>query len=161
MTVSRTRPTFDWHRPHHWLAYGFGSGLVPWAPGTAGTLAAIPFYLVLHPLPLAWYLAVLAALVAVGVWACGKTEGELGTHDPGAIVWDEILGYLLTMTAAPGGWVWVLAGFALFRVFDILKPWPIRVLDRRVPGGLGVVLDDLLAGLMALVLLQAAARLWG
>jgi phosphatidylglycerophosphatase A len=161
MAENLTRPFFDWRRPHHWLAYGFGAGLVPWAPGTAGTLAAIPLYLLLRPLPLVWYLVVLAALVAIGVWACGKTERESGAHDPGAIVWDEVLGFLLTMTAAPAGWVWVLIGFALFRLFDILKPWPIRLLDRRVPGGLGVVLDDLLAGLMALVLLQAAAWVWG
>lgn len=152
------RHNFDWRQPHHWMAYGFGSGLVPRAPGTAGTLAAIPLYLLLAPLPLAWYLGALLALIGLGLWACAKTLRELDAHDPGAIVWDEILGFLVTMTAAPSGWGWVLLGFALFRLLDILKPWPIWVVDRRVSGAVGVILDDLLAGLMALALLQLAAR---
>jgi len=160
-TKVRVVPDFDWHRPHHWLACGFGAGLSPWAPGTMGTLAAIPLYLLLRPLPLGWYLLVLAALVLVGIWACGKTEKDLQAHDPSAIVWDEVVGFLLAMTAAPPGWPWILAGFALFRFFDILKPWPIRELDQRVPGGLGVVLDDLLAGAMTWVLLWASASLLG
>jgi phosphatidylglycerophosphatase A len=149
---------FDWRRPHHWLAYGFGSGLVPIAPGTAGTVAAIPLYLLLAPLPLLGYLAALGLLTLIGLWACATTMRELGVHDPGAIVWDEVLGFLLTMAAAPSGWQWILLGFALFRFFDIVKPWPIRTVDRRVPGALGVILDDLIAGLMALALLQIAAR---
>lgn len=153
------RARFDWRRPHHWLAFGFGSGLSPWAPGTAGTLAAIPLYLLLHPLPLCWYLAVLLGLALIGVWACGKAALELGVQDPGAIVWDEVLGYLVTMASAPSGWPWVLAGFALFRLFDIWKPWPIQVLDARVHGGLGIILDDLLAGVLAWAALQGLA--WG
>ncbi len=152
---------FDWRRPHHWLAYGFGSGLVPRAPGTAGTLAAVPLYLLLQPLPLAWYLATLLVLLLVGVWACDRTARELNAHDPSAIVWDEIVGFLLTMTAAPEGWLWLVLGFALFRFFDILKPWPIRELDRRVKGGLGVMLDDLAAGVMAWVVLQSVAMTIG
>ncbi|MEA3273693.1 MAG: phosphatidylglycerophosphatase A [Pseudomonadota bacterium] len=156
----RIKPDFDWRKPHHWLAYGFGSGLSPWAPGTAGTLAAIPLYLLLRPLPVTWYLAVLLGLFLIGIWACGKTARELNAHDPAPIVWDEFLGYLLTMTAAPTGWVWVVLGFVLFRFFDILKPWPILELDRRVHGGLGVILDDLLAGLMAWAVLQALVRFW-
>jgi len=152
------RHDFDWRRPHHWVAYGFGAGLLPKAPGTAGTAAAIPLYLLLAPLPLAGYLAVLLLLTLVGLWACHKTMRELGVHDPGAIVWDEVLGFLLTMVAAPSGWGWVLLGFVLFRFFDIVKPWPIRIIDRRVPGALGVILDDLVAGLMALALLQVLAR---
>jgi phosphatidylglycerophosphatase A len=154
----RILPNFDWRRPHHWLAYGFGSGLSPWAPGTVGTVAAVPLYLLLRPLPAGWYLAVLAILTLIGIWACGKTARELNAHDPSAIVWDEFLGFLLAMTAAPPGWPWILAGFALFRFFDILKPWPIRELDQKVRGGLGVILDDLLAGVMTLVVLQVAAR---
>ncbi len=154
----RITPDFDWRRPHHWLAYGFGSGLAPWAPGTFGTLAAIPLYLLLVPLPLIWYLAVLVPLFLIGVWACGKTNTELGVQDASAIVWDEILGYLITMIAAPAGWHWILVGFVLFRLFDILKPWPISMLDRSVHGGLGVMLDDIVAGLMAFALLQLLAR---
>jgi phosphatidylglycerophosphatase A len=157
----RVIPGFDWRRPHHWLAYGFGSGLAPWAPGTAGTLAAVPLYLLLQPLPLPWYLTLLLAFLLLGVWACDKTARELNVHDPSAIVWDEFLGYLLTMTAAPPGWVWVVLGFALFRFFDILKPWPIRELDRRVRGGLGVMLDDLAAGAMAWAVLQSVAMAVG
>jgi phosphatidylglycerophosphatase A len=157
----RILPNFDWRRPHHWLAYGFGSGLSPWAPGTVGTIAAIPLYLLLRPLPLYWYLGLLAILILIGIWACGKTARELAAHDPSAIVWDEFVGFLLAMTAAPPGWLWILVGFALFRTFDILKPWPIRELDQKVQGGLGVILDDLLAGIMAWVLLQAAARALG
>lgn len=155
----RILPNFDWRRPHHWLAYGFGAGLSPRAPGTVGTIAAVPFYLLLRPLPLSWYIALVAGLTLIGIWACGKTAREMNAHDPAAIVWDEVVGFLLAMTAAPPGWPWILAGFVLFRFFDILKPWPIRELDQRVRGGLGVILDDLLAGVMTWVLLQAAARL--
>ena len=151
-------PHFDWRRPHHWLAFGFGSGLIPWAPGTFGTVAAIPLYLLLAPLPLVWYLSLLVTLFLIGVWVCDKTAAELSVQDPSAIVWDEILGYLITMIAAPAGWAWVLAGFTLFRLFDILKPWPISVLDRRVHGGLGVMLDDVVAGIIAWALLQLLAR---
>jgi phosphatidylglycerophosphatase A len=157
----RIVPNFDWRRPHHWIAYGFGSGLVPWAPGTAGTVAAIPLYLLLKPLPLVWYLSLLGVFLLIGIWACGKTARELNAHDPSAIVWDEFLGYLLTMAAAPPGWLWIFLGFVLFRMFDILKPWPIRELDRRVKGGPGVILDDLLAGAMAWAILQALAASLG
>jgi len=161
MTKGRIVPVFDWRRPHHWLAYGFGSGLSPWAPGTMGTLAAIPLYLLLRPLALGWYLLLLAALTLVGIWACGKTADEMHAHDPSAIVWDEVVGFLLAMTAAPPGWPWLLAGFALFRFFDILKPWPIRELDQRVRGGLGVILDDLLAGALTWAVIQVAAAMLG
>jgi len=154
-------PAFDWRRLHHWLAYGFGSGLSPWAPGTAGTIAAVPLYLLVRPLPLPWYLGLLVLVFVVGIWACDKAARELGVHDPTAIVWDEVVGFLVAMTAAPPGWRWVLAGFVLFRLFDILKPWPIHVLDRQVQGGLGIMLDDLLAGIIVWVLLQAAAHVLG
>lgn len=96
----------------------------------------------------------LVALFLLGVWACGRTQRELQVHDPGAIVWDEVVGYLVTMTAAPSGWQWVLLAFALFRLFDILKPWPVRALDERVGGGLGIMLDDVAAGLYAWAVMQ-------
>jgi len=147
-----------WRRPHHWLAYGLGAGLFPWAPGTVGTLAAIPLYLLLRPLPLTGYLAVLLLMFLIGVWACGKTDRELHASDPSSIVWDEMLGFLLAMTAAPPGWPWLLAGFVLFRGFDILKPWPIGALDKQLSGGLGIMLDDIAAGAMTCLLLQAAMR---
>jgi len=167
MTISRSplerhlAPRFDWRKLHHWLAFAAGSGLSPWAPGTAGTLAAIPLYLVLLPLPLAWYLGLLAAFFAIGLWACDKTARELGTDDPSPVVWDEVVGFLVTMIAAPAGWPWILIGFLLFRVFDILKPWPIGVIDRRLTGGLGIMLDDVLAGLLAWIVLQGAHALLG
>lgn len=157
----RLRPQFHWRRPHHWIAYGFGSGLSRWAPGTAGTLAAVPLYLLLQPLSLGWYLMFLLGGFLLGVWACGKTARELRDHDPSPIVWDEFLGYLVTMTAAPYDWRWVLAGFALFRLFDIWKPWPIRVLDAKMRGGLGIMVDDLVAGVLAWVALRGLVLSFG
>jgi len=150
----------DLKNPVHLLAFGFGSGLAPVAPGTFGTLAAVPLYLTMARLPLAAYLAVLAVVILAGIWICGRTSRDLGVHDHGGIVWDEFAGFLVTMTAAPAGWPWVVAGFLLFRLFDILKPWPIGWLDRRVKGGLGIMLDDLLAGLYGWVVLQLAAGYW-
>lgn len=147
---------FDPRRLHQWIAFGLGSGLSPWAPGTMGTLAAVPFYLLLSPLAWPYYLALLAGLTGLGGWACGRTAQELGSKDPPAIVWDEWVGFWVTMAvvpheriSAPGGWLWILAGFALFRLFDIWKPWPIGAVDARLGGGLGIMLDDILAGLLA------------
>ena len=124
-----------------------------------GTLAAIPLYLLLRPLGSTAYLLVLTALFALGVWLCGKASRELGDADPGAIVWDEIVGYLAAMTGS-GGDAWaVLAGLLLFRIFDIWKPWPIRWVERRVAGGLGIMLDDLLAAVYTSLMLHALAAL--
>lgn len=149
-----------WH-PAHFLSLGFGSGLAPVAPGTFGTLAAIPVYWLLLPLDLGIYLFIVLLLGLLGIALCGYTARALGVHDHGAIVWDEVVGYLITMAAAPSGWIWILVGFVLFRLFDILKPWPIRWVDRQVHGGLGIMLDDVLAGLMAWAVLQTAAVLLG
>jgi phosphatidylglycerophosphatase A len=143
------------------LAFGFGSGLVPVAPGTAGTLAALPLYLLLRQLPSEAYVAMVALLFLLGLPVCGHAARRLGVHDHPAIVWDEIVGYLAAMTYAPPGALWMAAGFALFRFFDILKPWPIRWCDRRVGGGFGIMLDDLLAGAFTAALLQIAARWLG
>jgi len=155
--MSELSAGFDPRRLHHWIAFGFGSGLAPWAPGTFGTLAAVPLYWLLQPLSLAAYLALLLVFSGIGVWACGRTARELGSKDPSAIVWDEVVGYLLAMTGSPGGWPWAVAGFVVFRLFDIWKPWPVRVLDQRVTGGLGIILDDLAAGAMAWAVLWLAA----
>lgn len=140
--------------PIHFFALGFGSGLSPLAPGTFGTLAAVPIYLLLQPLSLPIYLVLTALMFVIGIALCDASTRKLGVHDHPGIVWDEVVGYLVTMTAAPAGWHWVLVGFVLFRLFDILKPWPISVIDRRVEGGFGIMLDDLLAGLLAALLLQ-------
>lgn len=148
----------DLRNPLHLLAFGFGSGLAPRAPGTFGTLVGIPLYLLLQDLALPVYLGLVLAGFLAGIGICGRTSRDLGVHDHGGIVWDEIIGYLLTMTLAPAGWTWVLIGFLLFRFFDILKPWPIRWLDRRVPGGFGIMLDDLLAGVYAGLLMLLIER---
>jgi len=140
--------------PLDFLALGCGSGLVPKGPGTAGTVVAIPVYLLLQPLPLSLYIALLAALFLIGIPVCAHTARRMGVHDHPAIVWDEIVGYLVSMTFAPSGWLWVAAGFVLFRLFDIAKPWPIRLLDRNVGGGFGIMVDDLLAGIAAAAVLQ-------
>jgi len=142
--------------PVHFFAFGFGAGLAPRAPGTAGTLVAVPIDLVLRTLDLGPRIGVVIAVCAIGFWICGESARRLGEHDHPGIVWDEIAGYLLTMLAAPPGWLWVVAGFALFRLFDILKPWPIRDLDHGISGGTGIMLDDIVAGLFAGALLLAA-----
>lgn len=144
----------DLRDPRHFLALGLGSGLMPKAPGTMGTLAAVPLVWLLQGLPLWGYLLVILLAFLLGIWLCDVTARNLGVHDHPGIVWDEFVGYGLTMIAVPPGWQWLLLGFCLFRVFDILKPWPIRQADRRVGGGFGIMLDDVLAGVYAWLLLQ-------
>ena len=149
-----------WSRPTYFIAFGFGSGLMPVAPGTWGTLAALPLYLLMmHTSPMVYALMTLLAF-AFGVWVCGKVTHELGVHDYGGIVWDEIVGYLLTMFLAPPGLVWMLLGFGLFRLFDIWKPQPIRWIDKRVQGGLGIMLDDVVAAIPACAILQLIVYLF-
>ena len=143
-----------WTNPIHFLAFGLGSGLSPKAPGTAGTLAAIPFYLLMQGLALWQYALIVLVATTIGIALCTKTSNDLGVHDHPGIVWDEFCGYWLTMLAAPPGWGWVLYGFVLFRLFDIWKPWPIGWLDRRIGGGLGIMIDDIVAGFFAFVIVQ-------
>lgn len=145
--------------PVHVLAFGFGSGLSAIAPGTVGTLAAVPLYLMLQVLPLWAYLLSTLLVILLGIAICGISARRLGVHDHPGIVWDEFAGFFVTMIAAPAGWVWILIGFVLFRFFDVLKPWPIGWLDRRLHGGLGIMLDDVLAGIYALIVLQLLARM--
>jgi phosphatidylglycerophosphatase A len=151
-------------RPCLFLAQGFGVGRIKVAPGTFGTLVGIPFYYLLHTLTPAWYAAVVFVLFLAGVWFCARAGKLLGTHDHPSLVWDEIVGYLITMFAAPLGWAWMAVGFLLFRLFDIWKPAPIRQLDKTVPGGFGTMIDDAVAGLYACISLQVIAvvsnRLW-
>ncbi|MEX0738779.1 MAG: phosphatidylglycerophosphatase A [Pseudohongiella sp.] len=152
-------PKSVWRNPVHFLAFGLGSGAAPKAPGTFGTVAAVVIYLLLPPMSVAVYLLFLAFTFVVGVWLCGKTAADIGVHDHGGIVWDEFVGLWLTMFLAPPGLLWLVLGFLLFRVFDILKPWPIAWCDKHVEGGLGIMIDDVLAGLMALACLQLIAAL--
>ena len=108
--------------PLHLLSLGFGAGMAPKMPGTAGTLVGVLFFLLMRYLWWPYYLALAIVMFAAGVWLCGKTADRLGVHDHPAIVWDEIVGYLITMILAPSGWLWILIGFVLFRLFDIWKP---------------------------------------
>jgi len=149
------RPTLD--RLARWLATGFGVGYAPFAPGTAGTVAAIPLYLAAAPLPLPVYVALTGLMWWAGVLASDRVVRLAGVRDPQFIVWDEVVGFFVTMIAAPKGWQWVAAGFLAFRVFDIAKPWPVGWLDRHIGGGRGVMADDVAAGVYALAALQCAA----
>ena len=151
MTTSAPEVSFKalLRRPASFLAYGFGSGLAPKAPGTFGTLAAIPVYYLVQDLSLWLYLALVLLAFVAGIWLCQRTVDWLGQDDPSGVVWDEIVGYLVTMTFAPADWIWMLVGFGLFRLFDIAKPWPVSVADQKLHGGFGIMLDDVLAGVMA------------
>jgi len=140
------------------LAFGFGAGLSPIAPGTMGTLVAIPFVFGLKSLEPAVFWLVLLALFLLGVGICGMVSRRLGVHDHGGIVWDEMVGYWISVACVPLQWGWLLAAFLLFRLFDIFKPWPIRQLDQKVSGGLGIMLDDAVAALFTVAIL-ALARL--
>ena len=147
--------------PVQFLAFGFGSGLAPKAPGTFGTLAAVPIYWFIAEWPAGWYAAFIIGTALLGIWICGAASRQLGVHDHGGIVWDEFVGYWITMWALPVDWVWILAGFLVFRFYDIAKPWPIRTLDRKVGGGFGIMIDDILAGIFACVTLHIALAIVG
>lgn len=135
----------------HLLAVGFGSGLAPVSPGTFGTLAAVPFYLafVYSPMWVFWLFTLATCLV--GPYICGKAADDIGVHDHKAIVWDEFAGFFITMCLVPFSWMNVAVGFVLFRFFDIIKPWPISWLDKHVHGGLGIMADDILAGIFSAI----------
>ena len=146
--------------PAGFLAFGFGSGLSKYAPGTMGTLAAVPFAVLLISLPVAWFWCALAVLFLVGIAACEISSKRLGRHDPGGIVWDEMVGYWLAVAFLPQSWPWWLAAFVLFRIFDIAKPWPIKLVEKRFGGGLGIMLDDIVAAIFAMIVLAAAALVY-
>lgn len=159
--IFRPDARFAFGHPAHFIALGFGAGLARVAPGTAGTLVAVPiWYLVGDGYPPAVLLALIALFFAVGVWACEITGRHLGVADHGAMCWDEIVAFLLVLAVAPADWRWQAAAFFLFRAFDVLKPPPIRALERRFKGGFGVMLDDLAAAGYTLVVLALAKRLF-
>jgi phosphatidylglycerophosphatase A len=135
--------------PLLFLAFGFGSGLVKKAPGTMGTLAAIPVYLLCIQTGVWIYSALTLIALFAGIWICDRAAKKLDEHDFNGIVWDEIAGYLITMWFVPLSWSTLIVGFILFRGFDIVKPQPIRWVDAQVSGGLGIMLDDVLAGIFA------------
>ena len=144
--------------PTGFLAFGFGSGLVRRAPGTMGTLIAVPPGLLLKQLPETGYGLALLVLFLAGIHLCGVASRRLGQHDPGGIVWDEMVGFWLTVALIPVAWTWWLAAFVLFRFFDIVKPWPIRQFDQRMRGGLGIMFDDAVAAVYAMLILAVAQR---
>lgn len=141
-------------QPVHLFAFGFGAGLIPRAPGTFGTLIAVPIVIVLMHIGWQVHLGFAITASVIGVWICGESARRLRVHDHPGIVWDEIAGFSITMLGAPANWYGVLAGFALFRLLDIAKPWPIREADHRLQGGLGIMLDDVIAGLFAAAILR-------
>lgn len=153
-TISPARLAFT--TPAGFFAFGFGSGLAPFAPGTVGTLAAVPLALALKGLPPALFWTVLVLSFVAGIRFCDVTARRLGRHDPGSIVWDEMVAYWLTVAFVPLHWAWLLAAFLLFRLFDIVKPWPIRLVEQRLGGGLGIMADDVIAAVYAMAILALA-----
>lgn len=140
--------------PVVFIATGLGSGLAPFAPGTAGTLLTVPLVWILQQQSLLVYSLVTLFVLATGSWVCAYAADKLQVHDHSGIVYDELGGFLITMFMAPVGWQWMLAGFLLFRFFDAVKPWPISWFDKNVSGGFGIMLDDVIAGLVSLACLQ-------
>ena len=141
-------------RPAHFIAFGFGVGKSPVAPGTLGTLLAFPLYSLigprLDPVP---FLMLIGILFAIGVWACGRTGEFLRAPDHGGMVWDEVVAFLLVLFFTPPDLLWQAFAFLLFRLFDVLKPPPIRYCERTIPGGLGVMADDMIAAFYTLLVL--------
>ncbi|MEM6484275.1 MAG: phosphatidylglycerophosphatase A [Pseudomonadota bacterium] len=135
--------------PVQLLAFGFGSGLSPVAPGTAGTALALFFYFLAPPVSPIWHALLLVPLTVLGIWLCGSASERLGVHDHSGIVWDEFVGIWIAVWALPKTWIWLLLAFLLFRFFDVVKPWPIGWLDRTTRGGFGIMIDDIVAGVFA------------
>jgi phosphatidylglycerophosphatase A len=147
-------PATVWQNPLHFVAFGFGSGAIPYAPGTFGTIMAIPFYLLMRYLPVNIYLILVAVIAIVSAWICQRVSDEIKVNDHQGMCLDEFVGFFVTMINAPHGLIWIVAGFILFRIFDIWKPWPIAYLDTHVHGGIGMVLDDVCAGIYAFIILK-------
>jgi phosphatidylglycerophosphatase A len=167
------RPTlgFTFAHPAHFIALGFGTGLAPLAPGTAGTLLAFPLFILLDsllpPLPLfgvvvpLYFFGVIALFFGIGVWACARTGRDLGIADHSAMNWDEVVAMLLILLFTPSGWAWWAFAFFAFRFFDVVKPPPIRHINRTMKGGLGVMLDDTVAACYTLILIALVKRVLG
>jgi phosphatidylglycerophosphatase A len=153
-------PRPDWRKPSHVLAFGLGAGVSPLAPGTAGSLVGLALYWPLAGLALPIYCALVTLLALAGIALCERASRDLGVEDHPGIVWDEIVGLLIGVAGLPLEWPWLLAAFGLFRLLDILKPWPISWLDRRLTGGLGIMLDDIAAGVATLAVMQILRLVW-
>jgi len=148
-----------WKYPVHFLAYGFGTGLMPGLPGTAGTLIGVVLFWFMASLKPVVYAAIVVALFIPGVFICGQTARDVGAVDPGFIVYDEIVGFLVAMFKLPADWRWVLAGFAVYRLFDIWKPFPIHYVENHLGLGTAIMVDDVIAGLYTLAVLHTARLL--
>jgi len=159
--IGRPTPTFVFAHPAHFVALGFGTGLAPLAPGTAGTLLAIPLYVALDWLlpPLSVF-GVIVAFFGIGVWACGRTGRALGVPDHSGMNWDEVVAMLLVLLLTPEDWGWRAFAFFAFRFFDVIKPPPIKQIDRNMKGGFGVMFDDIVAAFYTLMLMALAKRLF-
>lgn len=156
-----TRPSLPLRHPALWLATWFGAGLLPRAPGTWGSLAALPFAWAITGAGGPWLLAAATVVLSfVGWWAAERYAAASGSGDPGQVVIDEVAGQWLVLTLAPRTLVGYALGFALFRLFDIVKPWPVSWADRRLKGGLGIMLDDILAAFYGLAVLSIVKILW-
>lgn len=147
-------PEAVWRKPLYFAAFGLGSGAIPIAPGTFGTLLAIPFYLLFQPLSLMAYILFVIIFIIASSWICDRVSNEIHAHDHPGMCIDEFAGFFVTMINAPQGWIWIVIGFLLFRLFDIWKPWPINYIDENVQGGFGMILDDVVAGLFAMIIIQ-------
>ncbi|MBS7834553.1 phosphatidylglycerophosphatase A [Wohlfahrtiimonas chitiniclastica] len=145
--------------PAQFLASGFGSGCAPVAPGTFGTLAAVPFWFAMTYLPDLWYAVITAFVFVLGCIVSDQASRELNVHDHGGIVIDEFVGFFITMFLVPANIYTAILGFVLFRIFDVIKPWPIQWVDQKMKGGIGIMVDDVLAGIMALISIHLI--LWG
>jgi phosphatidylglycerophosphatase A len=146
---NKTVAKFNIFDPIHFLALGFGSGLAPKAPGTFGTLAAVPLLFLANYFSIFYWGLLIILMAFAGIYICGKAAKDAGVHDHGAIVWDEIVGLMITLFMFPLTWQTISVGFLLFRFFDILKPWPISYLDKNCSGGFGIMIDDIVAGVIS------------
>ena len=161
MIVFRPRARFVFTHPAHFIAFGFGAGLSPFAPGTVGTLVAFALWWLIggaYSLPVLF--GILAFLFAVGVWACDITGRHLGIADHGAMNWDEVVAFLLILAITPPGWAWQAFAFFAFRFFDVVKPPPIRYFDRTIKGGFGVMFDDIVAAFYTLLAMAIVKQLF-
>ena len=150
-------PKKVWQDPLYFFAFGFGSGTFPYAPGTVGTLMSVPFFLFMQPLSVPFYFLCVMLFIAASIFACEKVSREIQVQDHQGMCIDEFAGFFVTMINAPQGLSWLVVGFLLFRFFDIVKPWPIRLMDEKIHGGFGMVLDDVMAGFYSFLIIQLLA----
>ncbi len=152
--MDKAKRRLQMRNPCHLLATCFGSGLSSLMPGTIGSLVAIPFWLLLIQLPWQIYLLLLVFSIYLGIYLCHQTTKDIQVHDHTSIVWDEFVGMLITLTMLPANnWEWLITGLVIFRILDIVKPWPISWFDLNIKGGIGIMIDDIIAGLLSVCII--------